>query len=693
MTPGMEKDMPTREIFWNISVTGEIVMYIIAVAAVSALAIGLQRKFALILRGQKNSFSWSLVRSALARTAFDIASNRRLFTRHAFRGMIHLLIMWGFLVLFIGTTIIFIEYDLFRKLLGRNPGFLYGDFYLLFEFVLDLLGALFVVGLVLAFMQRFVFKSSHLKTEFRDMILPGWLLLICVTGFIVEGLRLAAVDSGYSVGASPVGYVFALPWADTGKATILNWHSAFWWLHMTLALVWIAYLPFMPKAMHMLAAAFNLALQDLRPKGRLDVLDVEEAFENDSVLGYEKIADLTRKDLLDLTACIECGRCELNCPAHIAGKTLSPREVVLSLQSEMNRSLTSKNDAKKSSIITETAIAPKDVWDCTTCMACVEACPLFIDPLGKILELRRYEVMIKDEYPETFAEVFTGTEKRGNPWNEHPTARMDWAKGLNVPIMADMAAAGKRVDYLFWVGCAGAFDPRNQKIVRSMVQIMEVAGVSYAVLGEEERCSGDPVRRMGHEYLFQLQAEMNVETLSRYDFAKILTICPHCFNTFKNEYPDFGGNWEVVHHVELIRDLLHTGRIRPFYNINVTVAYHDSCYLGRHNRIFNAPREVLKALPGIRLVEMNLSRNFGMCCGAGGGLTWIEEEQGRRVNDNRVSQIHETLKPEDGDQPAVVATACPFCMIMLEDGLASVDYKMFDKDVAELTAESLGLET
>jgi len=300
--------------------------------------------------------------------------------------------------------------------------------------------------------------------------------------------------------------------------------------------------------------------------------------------------------------------------------------------------------------------------------------------------------MMQDSYPETFAEVFAGTEKRGNPWNEHPTARLDWARGVEIHTMAEVAEAGESADYLLWVGCSAAFDPRNQKIARSLVRILNAAGVSFAVLGEEERCTGDPARRMGHEYLFQMQAETNVKTLSGYGVERILTLCPHCYNTFSKEYPDFGGHYEVVHHTELIRDLAAAGKIQMTRPVRALAVYHDSCYLGRHNRIFDAPREVLQAIPQLDVVEMDRNREYAMCCGAGGGLTWIEEDQDQRVNDRRVDQAEEALRGRPDGMPPLLATACPFCMTMMEDGLAARDTDLRDQDIAEIVAQAMGLE-
>ena len=442
--------------------------------------------------------------------------------------------------------------------------------------------------------------------------------------------------------------------------------------------------------MHLLTAVINIFLQDLRPMGRLAPVDVEAAFENDEVLGYATVADLTRKDRLDLASCTECGGCEVNCPAHLSGKQLSPRDVILQLRDQVNAELPLLGSAQSPQPIVEHTVSREEIWACTSCMACVEVCPVAIDPLNKILELRRSEVMLQDQYPETYGEVFSGLQRRGNPWNQHPSARLDWAKGLDVRTMSEVAEANESVEYLFWVGCSAAFDPRNQKIARSMVRILDSAGVSFAVLGEEERCTGDPARRIGHEYIYQIQAQTNIEMMQQYPVDKILTICPHCFNTVKNEYPDFGGHYEVVHHTELILDLLQQQRLRLTRPIERVVTYHDSCYLGRHNRIFDAPREILRQLPGVELVEMEESRERGMCCGAGGGLMWIEETPGQRVNDRRIAQAQSAVAGKNADRPATIASACPFCMTMMEDGLSSQSSELEDRDIAELVANALG---
>jgi len=688
--------MASREIFWNISFTGEILLYGLAFVSLAILAFGLFKHARRMLKGLKTPFSWSHFWARLGSALGVILSNRAVLRRYPLAGAMHVLVMWSMIVLFIGTLIVSIEYDLFHKLMNMEHGILKGWFFLGFELVLDLFGLGLVIGLVIALVRRYALRPSHLKQEARDLIFPAWLLLIALSGFAVEGARIAAQSGnlGYDPAWSPVGLAFSALWPGPASESQTICHAWLWWSHGLLALVGIAAIPFAPKTMHMLTAGVNTFFRDLRPQGRLATLDVEGAFDRDEVLGLETMAQLDRKSGLDLYSCTECGRCQDNCPASISGKELSPRTVVLELKAQNEKELPLLSDPKEQqSILESTGITQDMIQSCTTCMACVEACPAFIDPLSKIMDIRRNLVMIHDQYPETFEEVFAGTEKRSNPWNEHPSARLDWAKGLQVRTMAEAAEAGEKVDILFWVGCAAAFDPRNQKIARSMVAILEQAGLSFAVLGEEEKCTGDPARRMGHEYLFQMQAEMNTETLNSYEFERILTICPHCTNTFVKDYPEYGGNYRVIHHTELIQELLQSGAIELKKAVQGVVTFHDSCYLGRHNRIFEAPRSILGMIPGLKTVEMERSREFGMCCGAGGGMMWVEEESDKRVNDHRMAQATESLAGMTSGQGGIVASACPFCMTMLEDALTSQDADIQDRDIAELVAQAMGLET
>jgi Fe-S oxidoreductase/nitrate reductase gamma subunit len=683
--------MATREILWNISGAGEVALYTLAAITLGVLGWGIYKHVRRILNGQPVTFPTPAQAGRLGRALLTVLSNRTVLNRHKLGGGMHLLIMWGFIVLFIGTTIVGIEYDLFHKIMGMEHFMLQGWFFLGFEFITDLFGVLLVGGLVIALIRRYVLNRRQLKRQSVDWILPVLLLLIGVTGFVVEGFRLAAnaADLGYAPGWSPVGALFSGLINGAGTDSLEIAHVIFWWIHVLLALAAIAVLPFVPKAMHLVAAGANIFFEDLRSKGRLAKLDVEGAFERDENLGYETLPDLTRKDLLDVVSCTECGRCEMNCPANISGKSLSPREIVLGLRRQLNTENPIAGAPGEASRILDAEISPDDIQYCTTCMACVESCPVLIDPLAKILEIRRNEVMIHDRFPDTYADVLMGMEKRGNPWNEHPTARMEWAKGLDVPIMADVAEEGKGVEYLFWVGCSAAYDPRNTKIAQSMIKILQAAGINFAVLGEEERCTGDPARRMGQEYLFSIQAEMNVELLADYKFDHILTICPHCYNSFVKDYPDFGGEYSVIHHTQLISDLIKDGRLSLINSVDAIATFHDSCYLGRHNRIFDAPRDILAEIPGLQTVEMERNKEMGMCCGGGGGLSWFEEDTDKRVNDQRVEQAAQAVEKTGNDKPSMIVTSCPFCLTMIEDGLAATETTIVDRDIAELVAESI----
>jgi Fe-S oxidoreductase/nitrate reductase gamma subunit len=683
--------MATREILWNISGAGEVALYTLAAITLGVLGWGIYKHVRRILNGQPVTFPTPAQAGRLGRALLTVLSNRTVLNRHKLGGGMHLLIMWGFIVLFIGTTIVGIEYDLFHKIMGMEHFMLQGWFFLGFEFITDLFGVLLVGGLVIALIRRYVLNRRQLKRQSVDWILPVLLLLIGVTGFVVEGFRLAAnaADLGYAPGWSPVGALFSGLINGAGTDSLEIAHVIFWWIHVLLALAAIAVLPFVPKAMHLVAAGANIFFEDLRSKGRLAKLDVEGAFERDENLGYETLPDLTRKDLLDVVSCTECGRCEMNCPANISGKSLSPREIVLGLRRQLNTENPIAGAPGEASRILDAEISPDDIQYCTTCMACVESCPVLIDPLAKILEIRRNEVMIHDRFPDTYADVLMGMEKRGNPWNEHPTARMEWAKGLDVPIMADVAEEGKGVEYLFWVGCSAAYDPRNTKIAQSMIKILQAAGINFAVLGEEERCTGDPARRMGQEYLFSIQAEMNVELLADYKFDHILTICPHCYNSFVKDYPDFGGEYSVIHHTQMISDLIKDGRLSLINSVDAIATFHDSCYLGRHNRIFDAPRDILAEIPGLQTVEMERNKEMGMCCGGGGGLSWFEEDTDKRVNDQRVEQAAQAVEKTGNDKPSMIVTSCPFCLTMIEDGLAATETTIVDRDIAELVAESI----
>jgi len=692
----MDASKVTRETFWNVSDSGEYIFYGLAILATVVFIYGVVLQFRRIARGKKVDFREVLTPANVISGIRTVLANKRIYRGDVFTGFMHLMIMSGFIVLLIGTCIVLLEYDLFQKILGRTQGFWYGPFFLGFEIATDLFGIIFVLGLIIAIVRRYIFRPRQLNIYLIDLVLPGWLLIIAVTGYVIEGLRLAATQTelAYSANWSPGGHFFARFFSNQSVESLQNMHLGLWWFHGAIALVWLAYLPFAPKAVHILSAGINVLFRHLRSQGRLEKLDVEAAFENEETLGIQKISDLNQKDLLDLQSCTECGLCEMNCPASNAGRTLSPRSIVLGLQGRLKREQPFFGKGEAAKPILGNAFTVEDIWSCTTCKACVDACPVYIDPLSKILEARRGEVMMEDKFPDAYADLFSTVEMRGNPWNQHPSSRMDWAKGIEVRTMSEVRDGGDEVDYLFWVGCAASYDPRNQKIARALVQIMNHCEISFAVLGEEEKCTGDFLRRIGNEYMFQMQAEANVKILNNYSFKEILTVCPHCMNSLSNEHAEFGGNYKVIHHSELLSSLLDQKRIHPVKLNDARITFHDPCYLGRYNEIYDAPRNTLKAIASSELVEMKKSKSKSACCGAGGGRMWVDDAPDQRINDLRVGEAVETLvgsptASKGGD--GIIATSCPFCMTMIQDALGATETRVTNKDIAELLAEAMGL--
>lgn len=601
-------------------------------------------------------------------------------------GTMHALIFWGFLVFTIRTLSLFIN-GFFPNL--EIPNNALGNFYYFFK---DLFGVLVTAAILVAMFRRLVLKVKRLTLSWDANLILIQILILMVTDLLIDGAEYALMQNNPRGAWAPFGGLMMLFMWGWSEPTLTAVHQASWWLHAFTILFFLNHLP-LSKHFHVITSFFNVLFAEPRhPRAVMKPLDVEGAFERGETLGLQTIKDLSWKDVLDLYSCTECGRCEANCPASLSGKVLSPKEIIIELRDHAYEEVPVFGRRKEHRDVVGVSVSPQEIWACTTCMACVEACPIQIDQLGKILEMRRNEVMIKDKYPAMFTEVFKGLDKHNNPWNMPKQARLDWTKGLDVPVMAEIVTAGanpaSKFEYLLFVGCAAAFDPRAQKIAKSVVKILQQANISFAILGEEEGCTGDPARRIGHEYIFQQLAQRNIETFKNYNIRKILTICPHCFNTLKNEYLALGGYYDVVHHTQLIEELVNGEKIKPAKEIRATIAYHDSCYLGRYNRVFEAPRNVLKKIPGVRLIEMDRNRGRGMCCGAGGGLMWLEEEPGKRVNELRVKHAQEAFA-KACVKGGLVASACPFCMIMLEDGIKAKNAEMGNKDIAELVAEAL----
>jgi Fe-S oxidoreductase len=470
---------------------------------------------------------------------------------------------------------------------------------------------------------------------------------------------------------------------------------AAFWVHLLILLVFLNFLP-LGKHFHIITALPNVFLRSLPPaSAALRKLDLEA--ENAS-FGTATVADLSWKEGLDVYSCTECGRCQTFCPTYVTGKPLSHKEVNRALKHHLIDQAPAlaalaraRDDAAREAArgalpaVAGSVVAEETFWACTTCGWCETACPVLIENVPRLIDLRRQAVLVDAAMPDEAARVFKNVENQGNPWGIGSNRRTEWCEDLAVP----RASEGSDYEYLFFVGCAGSFDDRQKKVSRAIVRILREAGVKFAILGEEETCTGDAARRLGNEYLFQMQAQANVDNFQKYGVKKVLTQCPHCFNAIRNEFPQFGGNYQVVHHTQLIAELIAQGKLRPGAAselAGLAVTFHDPCYLSRHNGITEEPRAALQAA-GVSIREMARSRRTGFCCGAGGGRMWLEEKLGTRVNQNRVLEAAATL----GDKGGVVATGCPFCLTMVKDGIAETgnEEKLKVLDVAEIVAAAL----
>ena len=553
-----------------------------------------------------------------------------------------------------------------------------------FTFYLDILAVLFLVILVAAAIRRWVMTPSRLKFDLTQKkesgIILGLIAMLMVFTLLTEAFYVAGGGTG-SHAVAPVGGALGSALSGSVSAEAANvFQAVFWWGHLAIILGFAIYIP-LSKHMHLVGAPINFFTRSLEARGTLPTpTDLETA----EVFGASRVQDFTQRQLLDGYACAVCGRCTDVCPANISGKILSPMHIVENLKEhtlETAPGVIAGEDEQAEKPLIGRWIQEEALWDCLTCGACVEECPVGVEHISTIIDMRRFLVMEKAEMPETVMNALISMEQRGHPWRGTTYTRTDWAEGLDIPLLADHPEA----EVLFWVGCTAALEQRSQSVARSMASVLKRAGVDFAILGMEESCTGDPARRMGNEYLYQTMAQQNIDTLNSYNVKKVVTICPHCFNTIKNEYPHLGGDFEVLHYSEFVAELITDGRIKPLVEINTTLAYHDSCYLGRHNGIYDQPRQIAEAIPGLKLVEMERCRNQGFCCGAGGGHMWMEESRGSRVNHVRTDQYLET-------EADTVGVSCPFCLQMFEEGIGTKEVQdtRRAKDLLEILDESLG---
>jgi Fe-S oxidoreductase len=619
--------------------------------------------------------------------------------RYALAGWAHVAIFAGFLVLLLNSIMLWVRgyvtygnaaYHLWIFGLDQPLGLVYA-------FVRDVFTVLVIAGVLVFFWYRVVLRLDRMTLNGEGVLILGIIFVMMIADLVYEGAEINLHHGGRFHAAMPFGSLVGRAVGDNR----LLWQVGFW-THSVLVLAFLNLLPY-GKHFHVLTVVPNVFTRNLTPRGRLAPLtDIEGRLEREETLGVKTVRDFSWKDVLDFYTCTECGRCSDHCPATSTGKMLSPKHLTLDLRDHMYhnaRTLVSGSTAaggaaaedgqaaaeQERLLLVPGTIKPEVLWACTTCSACEEECPVFISYIDKIVSMRQNLAMEQGTFPDQLQTMFQGIENAGNPYSYPNDQRAAWAEGLDVPLMSD----SQDVEYLYWVGCAASFDDRSRKIARAFAHLLKTAGVSFAILGPEEMCNGDPARRAGNEFLFQMMAQQNIEVLNGYNVRRIVTACPHCYNTLSHEYPDFGGTYEVTHHSELLARLLRDGRLKP-RPVSLRVAYHDACYLGRHNRIYDPPREILRAIPGLELVEPARTRDRGMCCGAGGAQTWKEEEQGdQRVNHARVKQLLEVLTAAGNH--AALASACPFCKTMLSDGLADLDRGEFRHvDIAEILWQAVG---
>ena len=691
--------IPTREIFWNVH-WGEII-YVPLTILFFTLIYAVYQRFKMWQVGKPADESrlsvkrlWAFVITAVTdifchRKFFGIAdglgkrnlSIRDFYPREVYAGLMHFLIFSGFFVLLICSMLDAISHNIYHFMEGR--------IYLVTSMAADIFGVFLLIGTLMALFRRYIIKPDRLDNSPDNLCLLILILITTLSGFAVEGFRMAATelksapDWAYW---SPGGFVIAQTLTDFSRSTLLRWHQIAWWLHVLLILLAGVYaLFYFSHIWHIIVTPANIFLRRLGPPGALDPTGIE----TEKIFGAHNIQDFTWKQLMDLDACTRCGRCQENCPAYLSKKPLNPKKIIIDLKSNLEhnspillkgKSHPTKRDIGQKGII-GSLIEEDEIWNCTTCYACQAVCPAYIEPMAKIVEMRRNLVMEHGTIPETGEKALISIEDRGHPWQGTTATRIDWLNGLNVNILSEK----NDMDMLYWVGCTSALEERNMKVARSLAHLLHTAGIKIGVLGIEESCCGDPARRLGNDYLFQIQAKKNIDVLTHYHVKQIVTSCPHCFNTLKNEYPQFGGNFEVVHHTELIARLLEQGKLNLSKSNHQKVIYHDACYLGRYNHVFQPPRTILQSIPDLTLLEFERNFERSFCCGAGGGHLWLEEQKKeKRINEMRTEQAIET-------NAQTIITPCPYCLQMLEDGVAlkSAEGSLQVMDIAEIVEQSM----
>ena len=676
-----------REVFWNAQ-NFQIPLDIFAFIALAIMGFGLYKRWQLWTAMGKPELRTDnrgeRIKALLKNSILQLSV-----WRDFYPGLMHGLIFFAFFVLIWGAA-----FDAFQFYTGIHFN---GKPYLIMSFIFDLFGLFALIGVTMAIDRRYITKPDRLgykgKMDNRpeDAIVLSLILGIMVTGFLIEGLRIASFNYPTFEMWSFVGYLTALTFQGVNVETLKALHKFMWWFHTFIALSFIAYIPY-SRLLHIVTSPVNQFMKTLKPVGTIEPI---RDFETAETFGVAKLEEFTWKQIFDSEACTRCGRCQDGCPAYNTGKHLSPKKMIQDIKDHWLERAPVVVAAKKAageggeaqipepekSLIND-AVGVADIWDCTNCMYCMEHCPVFIEHVPKIIDMRRCKVLMEADFAPELQLTYRNMENNSNPWGIGAHLRADWAKELGVKTMAEDPNA----EYLFYVGCSGSFDDKGKKISMAFAKILKEAGVSFAILGTEEGCCGDSAMRGGNEYLYQALAQYNIEIMNGYGVKKIICTCPHGYNALKKDYPLLGGNYEIYHHSEILADLIAQGKIKLSKPQDGVFTLHDSCFLGRYNKIYQQPRSVLSAVPGMKLVEMEKSLDMSFCCGAGGARMWMEEH-GDRINNARTDMAI-AVKADK------IATACPFCMTMLSDGLKDrgKEETMAALDIAEIVWQAMDVK-
>ena len=660
-------DLATREILWNIPFSFKVTMYGLFILSLSVLGKGLFEKYQYVTNGKglKPLLPERLNWKSFFTTIFLTGK----VPRRPNVAFFHSMIFYGFVILWIATDLVAIHYDTPFKVFQ-------GTTYIVVSFLADIGGILILIGLALAYFRRYIQKPAYLSSTKPNQELFMYLMLLAlvIVGFLLEGIRI--YGTGMPIGEkswAPIGWGLALLFQsfNLDESTWANLYRFIWFFHMANTMVFVASIGY-TKFFHIFSLPLNALLTPRMRGAVLNPMNFED--ESRESFGLADLKDLTAKNRMDMLSCVECGRCTQVCPANMAGKILDPKTFITKIRDF--------SVGKKEGNIWENPIYNYNEIDaCTTCGACMEECPANIEHVNLIMEAKRYKALTLGDIPASAKDAINKIRNNGNPWGISQEDRFKWANGLNIPVIE----TGKKVDYLYYVGCAGSYDASNQKVVKDTIALLTKAGVSFAVMGKTEKCNGDPVRRFGDEYSFYEFAIENIANMRQYQFDKVVTHCPHCLHTIGKEYAKFeDGAFETIHHTELLAELIRNGKLKPEKSIDQKFTYHDPCYLGRHHGEYDAPREILNSISGLKLVEMEKNKDKSLCCGMGGGNMWYELPEGEHLAKNRLREIGATT-------PEKLATACSFCMINFNSTKAQVKETegIEIEDVASILAKSI----